>query len=89
MKFPFFYLNLIRLEKTVHPTYVESITEEDIEQKGDAKESKESKDPQDYLFNYHQGKLTFGLLLLEFEDAVKKGDGNRLLNVYKFALLFL
>ena len=44
-------------------------------------------DLQDYIYNYHQGKLAFGLLLFEFEDAVKEGDGDRLLNVYKFALL--
>ena len=44
-------------------------------------------DLQDYIYNYHQGKLAFGLLLFEFEVAVKEGDGDRLLNVYKFALL--
>ena len=37
-------------------------------------------DLQDYIYNYHQGKLAFGLLLFELE-------GDRLLNVYKFALL--
>ena len=42
----------------------------------------------DYVYNYHRGKLVFGLLLLEFEDAVKEGDGARLTNVYKLALLF-
>ena len=44
-------------------------------------------DLQDYIYNYHQSKLAFGLLLFEFEDAIKEGDGDRLLNVYKFALL--
>ena len=42
---------------------------------------------QDYIYNYYQGKLAFGLLLFEFEDADKESDGDRLLNVYKFALL--
>ncbi len=42
----------------------------------------------DYIYNYHCAKLTFGLLLFEFEDAVKEGDGARLTNVYKLALLF-
>lgn len=32
--------------------------------------------------------MAFGLLLFEFEDAVKERDGARLTNVYKLALLF-
>ena len=32
-------------------------------------------------------KLTFGLILMEFNDAIKEGDGERLLDVYKVALL--
>ena len=40
------------------------------------------KDSQDYIYNYHQGKLAFGLLLFEFEDADKESDGDRFLNVY-------
>ncbi len=47
----------------------------------------EKEDTEDYIYNYHRSKLAFGLLLFEFEDAVKEGDGDRLLNVYKFALL--
>ncbi|CAB4028057.1 hypothetical protein AC249_AIPGENE16794 [Paramuricea clavata] len=43
---------------------------------------------QDYLYNYHTAKLTYGLLLLEFNDAVKEGDGERLFKVYKLAMLF-
>ena len=41
-----------------------------------------------YLYNYHRGKLAFGLILFEFNDAVKDGDGNRILDIYKMALLF-
>jgi hypothetical protein len=37
----------------------------------------------DYLYNYHAGKLKFGLILLEFNDAIAEGDGDRLHNVYK------
>lgn len=32
-------------------------------------------------------KLAFGLILLEFDDAIKEGDGGRLHDFYKFALL--
>ena len=42
---------------------------------------------QDYKYNYHSAKLTFGLILLEFNDAIKEGDGNRLFDIYKIALL--
>lgn len=42
---------------------------------------------EDYKFNYHSAKLTFGLVLFEFNDAVKEGDGGRLFELYKLALL--
>ena len=42
----------------------------------------------DYLYNYHSAKLTFGLILMmEFNDAVREGDGDRLFDLYKIALL--
>lgn len=44
-------------------------------------------DPSDYLYNYHQKKLSFGLLLFSFEDAVKEGDGQRLFDIYKVTML--
>ena len=39
------------------------------------------------MFNYHSAKLTFGLVLFEFNDAVKEGDGARLFHLYKLVLL--
>lgn len=42
---------------------------------------------QDCRYNYHSAKLTFGLILMEFSDAVKEGDGERLFDIYKLALL--
>ena len=48
----------------------------------------EDRTPQeDYLYNYHQAKLAFGLVLLEFDDAIKEGHGGRLHDLYKFILL--
>jgi hypothetical protein len=32
-------------------------------------------------------KLSFGLILLEYSDAIKAGDGGRLHDLYKIALL--
>lgn len=56
----------------------EPIPEEDIYQD----ESQE-----DYKLNYHSVKLTFGLVLFEFNDAVKEGDGGHLFELYKLAFL--
>ncbi len=39
------------------------------------------------MFNYHQAKLMFGLILMAFEDAIKEGDGQRLFEIYKLFLL--
>ena len=39
------------------------------------------------MYNYHKCKLVFGLTLFEFDDAIKEGDGERLHELYKFALL--
>ena len=48
---------------------------------------KENPTPPDSLYNYHSAKLTFGLILFEFNDAIKEGDGGRLFKLYKLALL--
>ena len=45
-------------------------------------------DCSDYLYNYRTAKLTYGLLLLEFNDSVKEGDGERLVKVYRLAMFF-
>lgn len=39
------------------------------------------------MFNYHKSKHLFGLILLKFIDAIKPGDGDRLHDLYKIALL--
>ena len=44
-------------------------------------------DKSDHLYNYHCAKLRFGLLLFDFNDAVQEGDGQRLHDIYKLALL--
>jgi hypothetical protein len=41
----------------------------------------------DYKFNYHQSKLMFGLLLKDFNDTIREGDGEHLFDLYKLALL--
>jgi hypothetical protein len=49
--------------------------------------NKESLSHEDYIFNFHQAKLAFGLVLFEFNDTVKEGDGERLFDLYKLCLL--
>lgn len=67
-----------RHERQTHPGQKETVTA-DICDEGP---------PHDYLYNYHRGKLAFGLIVIEFNDAIKEGDGDRLFDLYKLALLF-
>ena len=46
------------------------------------------KDKVDHIQEYAKEVLTLGLFHLEFHDAVRKGDGNRVLRGWKFLLLF-
>jgi hypothetical protein len=73
--FPFF-----RHERQIHPSFSPSIP-------SSVEPAKEGTPPEDYVYNYHRGKLAYGLILFEFNDAVKEGDGDRLFDVYKMALL--
>ena len=74
-KMEFNFLCLTRHEEQYHGETLpaDSTSQEEIQE--------------DYKFNYHSAKLTFGLVLFEFNDAVKEGDGGRLFELYKLALL--
>ena len=52
----------------------------------DATQSEKNED-EDHVWNYHSARLQFGLFFMNMEDAIKHGDGLRLLRCYKFALL--
>ena len=52
-----------------------------------AREEEKETPQEDFVYNYHRAKLAFGLVLLEFDDAIKEGDGERLHDLYKFILL--
>lgn len=72
---------ICRHERQFHPNLrTESCLEE--QQISEDNEKKE-----DFMFNYHQGKLMLGLIIMSFEDAVKEGDGERLFQLYKILLL--
>ncbi|KAJ7326119.1 Serine palmitoyltransferase 2 [Desmophyllum pertusum] len=66
-----------RHERSAH----EGVAVEEID------DAQENPTPQDFMFNYHKAKLSYGLILFEFNDAIKEGDGERLFNLYKLALL--
>lgn len=42
----------------------------------------------DSILNYQNTRLQIGLLLMNIADGIKEGDGYRLVNCYKFVLLF-
>ena len=52
----------------------------------DSEDKEEKKD--DKIFNYHNARLQCGLLFYNLIDAIKEGDGNRLVRCYKLILLF-
>ena len=69
---------LFRHEHQSHPDFQPAET---------ASKSSDVNKDEDYLFNYHQAKMSFGLILMAFEDAVKEGDGQRLHELYRLMLL--
>lgn len=71
-------LNPHRHEKKFHPQFVPT---------DDVTEETNVPDKSDHLYNYHCAKLKFGLLLIDFDDAVREGDGQRLHDIFKLALL--
>ena len=42
----------------------------------------------DHILEYAKETLTMGLIFLEFKDAVREGDGDRVLRCWKFLFLF-
>lgn len=60
---------------------------EDLVLTGENGSTSNNKTTEDYKYNYHKAKLTYGLLLIDFGDAIREGDGERLFSLYKLALL--
>ena len=42
----------------------------------------------DFVYNYHDARLQFGMLFMNIADAIMEGDGFRLTRCYKLVLLF-
>jgi serine palmitoyltransferase len=47
----------------------------------------ESNSEEDHVYNYACVRLSFGMLLRNFSDAVREGDGERIIRCWKFLLL--
>lgn len=56
----------------------------DVDEPSDSPEDKS----EDHLYNYHRGKLIFGLFMLDLNDSIREADGQRLMNLYKIGLHF-
>ena len=48
----------------------------------------EKTEQEDFINNYSRALLTFNLLLRNVNDCIREGDGARLMECYKFALLY-
>lgn len=50
-------------------------------------ERSKTKLPQDNVYSYHKAKLCYGFVLADFNDAIREGDGERVISLYKIRLL--
>ena len=73
-----------RHERQTHPDLPTSSSEEMTTENEQSEE-----ETSDYKRNYHTARMTFGLFIMLFTDAVKEGDPRILLHSIKIALLFL
>ena len=58
-----------------------------IEARPQEEESPQDKSSQDNIYNYHRAKLCHGFVLADFNDAVREGDGERVISLYTILLL--
>ena len=49
--------------------------------------SRDTNENQDHVHEYAKEVLSLGLLYMEFRDAIKEGDGNRVMNCWKYFML--
>jgi hypothetical protein len=48
----------------------------------------DNEEQNDDMFNYQCSLLQYGLLYLNFKDAIAEGDGSRIMRIWKFFLLY-
>lgn len=76
---------MYRHQQKQHENELLVVTETSNQNDATNLEEKDSKE--DFKFNYHKAKMRFGLLLADMNDSIREGDGQRLLNLYKIAVL--
>lgn len=76
----FFSFECSSHEKKKHPSLV-------IEARPQEEESSQNKSFQDNIYNYHRAKLCHGFVLADFNDAIREGDGERVISLYTILLL--
>ena len=54
----------------------------------DASEAMEQASETDFIYNYHNARLQFGMLFMNIVDAIREGDGFCLTRCYKLVILF-
>lgn len=68
----------------VRKQHPESMTSESVTEDSDINTTENEAD---HIYNYACVRLSFGMLLRNFSDAVKEGDGGRIIRCWKFLLL--
>lgn len=71
--------------ETHHSNDSEILASEEVKKGNDTAEPKDK--PKDDRYNYATLRLSMGMLLRNFDDAVKEGDGDRIIRCWKFAML--
>ena len=54
----------------------------------DAPEAMEQASETDFIYNYHNARLQFGILFMNIVEAIREGDGFCLTRCYKLVILF-
>lgn len=66
----------------------ERVMHQEVQQSEEPDPTEDKAAESDCIYNYHNARLQCGLLFLNIIDAIKEGDGCRLIQCYKVVLLF-
>ena len=67
---------------------VQSIIPESVDISFSKSPRKQVPNSEDHVVEYAKETLSMGLIFLEFKDAIREGDGDRVLRCWKFLFLF-
>ena len=75
-------------DRHLHEAEAHQLTIRGLESSASTIEDIRNSSTEDYVFNYYSKFLKMGLLKRNFQDAVSEMDGERLLRLWKFKLLY-